>query len=88
MWQALLHSRVPVDIPSNDGGVFGCHLQCNNPLTKEAKLTAAKRIVPEWTEYDNEVKQLWDQIYKSSSSAKDSEDSRDSNTGEVTPVAE
>lgn len=33
-------------------------LQCNNPKTKEPKLTAAARIVPEWVEYDNEIKQL------------------------------
>nr|XP_039250114.1 UDP-glucose:glycoprotein glucosyltransferase 1-like [Styela clava] len=31
---------------------------CNNPKTKESKLTAAVRIVPEWTEYDNEIKTL------------------------------
>ncbi|XP_010771880.1 UDP-glucose:glycoprotein glucosyltransferase 2 [Notothenia coriiceps] len=31
---------------------------CNNPRTKEPKLTAAARIVPEWVEYDNEIKQL------------------------------
>ncbi|CAG05920.1 unnamed protein product, partial [Tetraodon nigroviridis] len=31
---------------------------CNNPKTKEPKLTAAARIVPEWLEYDNEIKQL------------------------------
>uniref|UniRef100_A0A182RZF1 UDP-glucose:glycoprotein glucosyltransferase n=1 Tax=Anopheles funestus TaxID=62324 RepID=A0A182RZF1_ANOFN len=31
---------------------------CNNPLTKEAKLTAAQRIVPEWKEYDAEIKRL------------------------------
>lgn len=29
---------------------------CNNPMTKEAKLVAAQRIIPEWTEYDNEIK--------------------------------
>lgn len=33
-------------------------LQCNNPKTKEPKLTAAARIVPEWVEYDNEIKEL------------------------------
>lgn len=33
-------------------------LQCNNPKTKEPKLTAAARIVPEWVEYDNEIKRL------------------------------
>lgn len=31
---------------------------CNNPLTKEAKLTAAQRIVPEWKDYDTEIKKL------------------------------
>lgn len=37
-------------------------LQCNNPKTKEPKLTAAARIVPEWVEYDNEIKQLLKQV--------------------------
>ncbi|CAH2099777.1 unnamed protein product [Euphydryas editha] len=31
---------------------------CNNPMTKEAKLSAAMRIVPEWRRYDDEVKAL------------------------------
>ncbi|XP_016995531.2 UDP-glucose:glycoprotein glucosyltransferase [Drosophila takahashii] len=31
---------------------------CNNPQTKEAKLTAAQRIVPEWKDYDAELKTL------------------------------
>ncbi|XP_017485458.1 PREDICTED: UDP-glucose:glycoprotein glucosyltransferase [Rhagoletis zephyria] len=35
---------------------------CNNPLTKEAKLTAAQRIVPEWKNYDQEIKRLMTQI--------------------------
>ncbi|XP_041921556.1 UDP-glucose:glycoprotein glucosyltransferase 2 isoform X3 [Alosa sapidissima] len=29
---------------------------CNNPKTKEPKLAAAARIVPEWTKYDTEIK--------------------------------
>ncbi|XP_056004849.1 UDP-glucose:glycoprotein glucosyltransferase 1-like isoform X3 [Ostrea edulis] len=37
---------------------------CNNPLTKEPKLKAALRILPEWKEYDYEVKVLWDKVYK------------------------
>ncbi|XP_076453817.1 UDP-glucose:glycoprotein glucosyltransferase 1-like isoform X2 [Babylonia areolata] len=37
---------------------------CNNPLTKEPKLQAAMRIVPEWKDYDYEIKVLWDQIYR------------------------
>ncbi|KAL3281194.1 hypothetical protein HHI36_004410 [Cryptolaemus montrouzieri] len=35
---------------------------CNNPLTKEAKLSAAVRIVPEWQDYDNEIRQLQKKI--------------------------
>ncbi|XP_078402036.1 UDP-glucose:glycoprotein glucosyltransferase 2 isoform X2 [Cetorhinus maximus] len=31
---------------------------CNNPKTKEPKLKAAMRIVPEWNDYDNEIKVL------------------------------
>ncbi|GMT33941.1 hypothetical protein PFISCL1PPCAC_25238 [Pristionchus fissidentatus] len=29
---------------------------CNNPLTKEPKLESAMRIIPEWREYDAEIK--------------------------------
>lgn len=44
--------------------VFKCAIfQCNNPLTKEPKLKAALRILPEWKEYDYEVKVLWDKVY-------------------------
>ena len=28
---------------------------CNNPLTKEPKLEQARRQVPEWTVYDDEI---------------------------------
>ncbi|PSN48119.1 UDP-glucose:glycoprotein glucosyltransferase [Blattella germanica] len=35
---------------------------CNNPLTKEAKLTAAMRIVSEWKSYDIEIKRLQTRI--------------------------
>ncbi|KAI5289365.1 hypothetical protein KEM54_003997 [Ascosphaera aggregata] len=31
---------------------------CNNPLTKEPKLDRARRQVPEWTEYDEEIANL------------------------------
>eukprot|EP01135_Chromosphaera_perkinsii_P003262 Nk52_evm37s239 gene=Nk52_evmTU37s239 len=37
---------------------------CNNPQTKEPKLVAAKRIVPEWTEYDSELTALFDEHEK------------------------
>ncbi|KAF5269322.1 hypothetical protein FQR65_LT02624 [Abscondita terminalis] len=35
---------------------------CNNPMTKEAKLTAAMRIVPEWKGYDEEIRKLQQKI--------------------------
>lgn len=31
---------------------------CNNPLTKEPKLDRARRQVPEWTVYDDEIEAL------------------------------
>ncbi|CAF1081741.1 unnamed protein product [Adineta ricciae] len=34
---------------------------CNNPQTKESKLTAATRIISEWTDYDQEIKNLINQ---------------------------
>lgn len=36
--------------------------QCNNPMTKEAKLQAAMRILPEWVGYDEEIKRLQQEI--------------------------
>ncbi|XP_015482881.1 UDP-glucose:glycoprotein glucosyltransferase 2 isoform X1 [Parus major] len=35
---------------------------CNNPQTKEPKLKAAARIVPEWVDYDSEIQNLIQQI--------------------------
>lgn len=35
---------------------------CNNPLTKEAKLTAAMRILPEWKGYDDRIKKLQQKV--------------------------
>ncbi|XP_043348520.1 UDP-glucose:glycoprotein glucosyltransferase 1 isoform X2 [Dermochelys coriacea] len=37
---------------------------CNNPMTKEPKLQAAVRIVPEWQDYDQEIKQLYSRFQK------------------------
>ncbi|XP_007441084.1 UDP-glucose:glycoprotein glucosyltransferase 2, partial [Python bivittatus] len=37
---------------------------CNNPKTKEPKLEAAVRIVPEWTDYDSEIQKLINRIRK------------------------
>ncbi|XP_038166016.1 UDP-glucose:glycoprotein glucosyltransferase 2 [Arvicola amphibius] len=46
---------------------------CNNPKTKEPKLEAAARIVPEWVKYDTEIRKLLDQLAnkKSAMSAHD-----------------
>ena len=37
---------------------------CNNPMTKEAKLDAAVRIVGEWNDYDTEIKSLQEGVKK------------------------
>ncbi|XP_066454002.1 UDP-glucose:glycoprotein glucosyltransferase 1 isoform X3 [Eleutherodactylus coqui] len=39
---------------------------CNNPMTKEPKLEAAVRIVPEWQDYDQEIKRLYSRFLESS----------------------
>ncbi|KAI0462466.1 hypothetical protein LJB42_003959 [Komagataella kurtzmanii] len=41
---------------------------CNNPLTKEPKLDRARRQIPEWTQYDDEVQQI---INEASASARE-----------------
>lgn len=40
---------------------------CNNPLTKEAKLDAAVRIVSEWNDYDQEIKRLQEAVARNRS---------------------
>lgn len=35
---------------------------CNNPLSKESKVMTARRLVPEWTEYDEEVRKLEENV--------------------------
>ncbi|XP_039673480.1 UDP-glucose:glycoprotein glucosyltransferase 2 [Perca fluviatilis] len=42
---------------------------CNNPKTKEPKLMAAARIVPEWVEYDNEIKLLLSRVQEQEGTA-------------------
>lgn len=46
---------------------------CNNPMTKEAKLSAAMRIVPEWREYDEEIKALQARVRRGLYQASDHE---------------
>ncbi|XP_073840354.1 UDP-glucose-glycoprotein glucosyltransferase [Musca autumnalis] len=55
---------------------------CNNPMTKEAKLTAAQRIVPEWKDYDAEVKQLMARVEDHENAEHD-----DTQTPAAAPVA-
>jgi lipopolysaccharide biosynthesis glycosyltransferase len=38
---------------------------CNNPKTKEPKLTSARRIVKEWVDYDEEIKAIYNEYLKS-----------------------
>lgn len=41
---------------------------CNNPKTKEPKLTGARRIVKEWVDYDEEIRAIYDEYIKSQAS--------------------
>ncbi|XP_028175113.1 UDP-glucose:glycoprotein glucosyltransferase [Ostrinia furnacalis] len=57
---------------------------CNNPQTKEAKLSAAMRIVPEWREYDAELKALQARVRRGLYQAADTEQEIDSGHDEET----
>ncbi|CAK8686861.1 unnamed protein product [Clavelina lepadiformis] len=46
---------------------------CNNPLTKEPKLDAAVRIVPEWTNYDEKIKALHERVENANKTDKSKE---------------
>lgn len=37
---------------------------CNNPKTKEPKLTSARRIVAEWQDYDDEIRFIYEEFLK------------------------
>ncbi|XP_041973960.1 UDP-glucose:glycoprotein glucosyltransferase [Aricia agestis] len=50
---------------------------CNNPMTKEAKLSAAMRIVPEWREYDAEIRELRARVRRGLYQANDHEQEDD-----------
>ncbi|XP_050975061.1 UDP-glucose:glycoprotein glucosyltransferase 2 isoform X2 [Labeo rohita] len=54
---------------------------CNNPKTKEPKLSAAVRIVPEWSKYDNEIKQFLKQAKEKIHKGKQSSSSSSQHTG-------
>ncbi|KAL4715230.1 hypothetical protein ACJJTC_007812 [Scirpophaga incertulas] len=61
---------------------------CNNPMTKEAKLSAAMRIVPEWREYDEEVKALQARVRRGLYQASDHEQEIDPGHDMVSPSAD
>ncbi|KAM8953224.1 UDP-glucose:glycoprotein glucosyltransferase 1 [Pelodytes ibericus] len=56
---------------------------CNNPRTKEPKLEAAVRIVPEWQDYDQEIKNFLEEA--TSLSADGSDNLRQPDTQEMNP---
>ncbi|KAJ3260337.1 UDP-glucose:glycoprotein glucosyltransferase 2 [Boothiomyces macroporosus] len=45
---------------------------CNNPLTKEPKLQRAKRILPEWEGYDQEIQHVRDTVVNIEATQQDS----------------
>jgi len=51
---------------------------CNNPQTKEPKLDAAQRIVPEWKEYDSELREFIQTLQNKSPQSGASSTPRDS----------
>ncbi|XP_059082867.1 UDP-glucose:glycoprotein glucosyltransferase 1-like [Tigriopus californicus] len=53
---------------------------CNNPLTKESKLDAARRIVTEWSHYDDEMTQLTEDIQREQKANRTSTSSSSSST--------
>ncbi|KIW75177.1 hypothetical protein Z517_11949 [Fonsecaea pedrosoi CBS 271.37] len=55
---------------------------CNNPLTKEPKLDRAKRQVPEWTLYDEEIAGVIRAAKEQASTVTDSEGLEDAADGE------
>lgn len=62
---------------------------CNNPLTKEPKLDRARRQVPEWTAYDDEIAALAKRVAseQKSSQADESQLDRDEEEEEETAAA-
>ncbi|XP_060085960.1 UDP-glucose:glycoprotein glucosyltransferase 1-like [Ylistrum balloti] len=56
---------------------------CNNPQTKEPKLKAALRIVPEWKNYDYEIKILWDKVYNTNTRSQIEYDPPDIETASI-----
>ena len=51
---------------------------CNNPMTKEAKLDAAVRIVSEWNDYDSEIKLLQEAVLRNKSEPRQPQQQHDS----------
>lgn len=60
---------------------------CNNPLTKEPKLDRARRQIPEWTEYDDEITALRDQVRKLEDIYEEKTESYEESMTKMTPEA-
>ena len=50
---------------------------CNNPKTHEPKLKVAQRLIPEWSIYDSEIRQLKTQFEANKHQSSADEDSQD-----------
>lgn len=61
---------------------------CNNPLTKEPKLDRARRQIPEWTEYDDEISALRDELRKEEAIYDDRTESYEESTSTIVNVEE
>lgn len=58
-------------------------------MTKEPKLQAAMRIVPEWKDYDQEIKQLYSRFHQDKESGalvKRNETKQQSQAGKLFPL--
>ena len=57
---------------------------CNNPLTKESKLDAARRIVVEWSDYDDEMQRLAEEIKSGKTQSLNGSDNTDKTAPQTT----
>ncbi|XP_071037209.1 UDP-glucose:glycoprotein glucosyltransferase 1 [Parasteatoda tepidariorum] len=53
---------------------------CNNPKTKESKLASAMRIIPEWKDYDTEIKEFHKEYEKSKTISQSTKEDKDTDT--------
>lgn len=56
---------------------------CNNPKTKEPKLTSARRIVAEWEDYDRELRDFLEQLQHQSDIHKNNSEKKSKGTSTI-----